>query len=255
MRTLGLDYGDRRIGIAISDGLGWTATALTTIERKNPIDLKESIKRIQDIVEENDIKRVVLGYPKNMDGTEGENCRKVQIFKSKLLQALEGIDIVLHDERLSTSRAKQIFNEVGIKTKKMAGGGIDKMAAQVILQGFLDMQANQSNTYKGEKNMSDEKILNELELDEIEIDSIVMTDEDGNDVEYMIIDEFEQGGTTYLVMVNAEDIEEEEIPTVIFKQVEATDDDFIYEEISEEEYYALRPILDERLEEFTIDME
>ncbi|MCL2753398.1 MAG: Holliday junction resolvase RuvX [Defluviitaleaceae bacterium] len=254
MRMLGLDYGDKRIGVAISDGLGWTAAPLTTIDRKNPVDLKSSIEAIQKIINENQVKRVILGYPKNMDGSEGENCQKVQDFKSKLFKALYGIDIILYDERLSSSRAIQIYNEIGINSKKIRQGGIDKMAAQVILQGYLDMQSNQANTYKGEKGMNDNN-LNELEMDdEVEIETIVMTDEDGNDVEYMIIDEFDHGGTTFLVMINAVEVENDEVEAVIFKQVESTDEEFIYEEISEDEYNMLEPVLQQRLDDFDIDM-
>ncbi|MCL2575349.1 MAG: Holliday junction resolvase RuvX [Defluviitaleaceae bacterium] len=140
MRVLGLDYGDRRIGVAVSDGLGWTATALKTIERKNPNDLKDSIEEIGRIVSEYSIQYVVLGYPKNMDGTEGENCRKVATFKDKLQKAYPNLQIEFFDERLTTARAHQIFNEVGIKVKNKGKGSIDKLAAQIILQGYLDMR-------------------------------------------------------------------------------------------------------------------
>jgi len=262
MRTLGLDYGDRRIGVAISDGLGWTATALTAIERKNPIDLAKSIEAICKIINENNVFRVVLGYPKNMDGTEGENCKKVQNFKTKLIKAIADItdiDIVLHDERLSTSRALKIFNEIGVKTKKLGAGDVDKMAAQVILQGYLDMYANKPTHIEGERKMSDEKNLNELNFDDggdDEIETIVMTGEDGNDVEFMIIDEFEEGGVTYLVMIEVSEVENDEIEAVIFKQVEETEgEEFVCEEISEDEYKMLEPILQQRLDEFDIEMQ
>ncbi|MCL2575350.1 MAG: DUF1292 domain-containing protein [Defluviitaleaceae bacterium] len=100
-----------------------------------------------------------------------------------------------------------------------------------------------------------ENLNDDLDLmdDEIEIESIVMTDEDGNDVEYMIIDEFEQNGTNYLVMIRMEDIDSDEVEAVIFKEVEATNDEFVYEEISEEEYNALEEILKQRLDEFDIE--
>ena len=253
MRVLGLDYGDNRIGVAVSDGLGWTATAMTTIARKNHIDLKESIAQISKIVAENDVKRVVLGYPKNMDGSEGQNCQKVQNFKAKLFAALGGIDIVLHDERLSTSRAVQIYREAGIKTKKIAPGGVDKMAAQVILQGYLDMQAKRTNIYKGERNMNDEKLFDMDE--EIELPTIIMNDDDGNEVEFLVIDAIEHDGNIFAVMINAEDMEKDEVDIVIFKQVEANDEELIYEEITDEEYDAIKPILDERLEGFDVEAE
>ena len=139
MRTLALDFGDVRIGVAISDPMGWTARPLCVISRKNPIDLKSSIEELVKIVKDEDVKKIVIGMPKNMNNTEGENCQKVRSFADKLKKAMPDVGIDLFDERLTTQRALQVYKEAGISSKKRQKGDIDKMSAQIILQGYLDL--------------------------------------------------------------------------------------------------------------------
>jgi len=139
MRTLGIDYGDAHIGVAVSDPLGCTSSGLTTISRKNPIDLSTSITRIVEIAREYRVNAIVLGYPKNMDNTEGENCKKVMVLKRKLEKILPSIPVELFDERLTTSRAQQIFREMGTSGFKQRKN-IDKLAAAIILQDYLDQK-------------------------------------------------------------------------------------------------------------------
>jgi putative Holliday junction resolvase len=273
MRILGLDYGDVRIGVAVSDPLGWTARGLAVITRKNPIDHKSSIEEIKRIIKEYEITKIILGNPKNMNNTEGENCRKVANFAKQLKQALKGdfigITIELFDERLTTQRALRIFSELGVNTKtlnskKKGQGSTDKMAARIILQGYLDaMEATAAqNNIKETNEMIDEKNANEElhfgmeDLDEeFEMETIIMTDEDGNEVEHVIVDEFEFKGLSYLVMMRVDDIDSDEVEAVIYKQVEVTEDEFVFEEISEDEYNELEPTLKQRLAEFDIDIQ
>jgi len=257
MRILGLDYGDVRIGVAVSDEMGWTTRGLTTLTRKNPIDHSSCIEKIGQIIKENFVKKIVLGYPRNMDGTEGENCKKVQIFAKQLSKVYPEIEIMLFDERLSTSRALQIFTEQGTSAKKRGQGSVDKMAAQVILQGYLDQKTNQNKIYK--ENDMDTNFNEELGLgeDDMDMEVIAMTGEDGNEVEYIIIDEFERGGTNFLVLVESDKIDDEESEAVVFKQVEVdgNDDEVAFEEITEEEYDSIEEFLAKRLAEFGIDIE
>ena len=109
--------------------------------------------------------------------------------------------------------------------------------------------------------MIDEKNVNEelefdLDLeDDFEMDTIIMTDEDGNEVEHVVVDEFEHNGTNFLVMMRADEIDNDEVEAVIFKQMEVTEDEFVFEEISEDEYNELEPILKLRLAEFDIDIQ
>ena len=248
MRVLGLDYGDVRIGVAISDPLGITSRGLATITRKNPIDLSVSVAQIKEIVNEHHVGLIVLGYPKNMNNTEGENCKKVLGFKKKLEQTLPGIPIKLYDERLTTSRASQIFAETDLSRAKHKSN-IDKMAAAIILQDYLDLNKEKSMEFD-ERNFDEE-----FDMEEAELETIVMTDEDGNEAEYIIIDEFVHNLTNYLIMVKAEDADEDEAEAAIFKQVSAGEEEYVYEEISEEEYNELEDMLKARMAEFDIDIQ
>ena len=245
MRAIGLDYGDRRIGVAVSDPLGLTASGIEVLTRKNPIDHKACIDAIGSIIKEYTVSIIVLGLPKNMDGTEGENCLRVRAFADKLRKAFSDVRIEFFDERLTTSRARQIFNEMGTNEKKRGAGSADKMAAQLILQGFLD---------KERKSMNEESI---FDMDDVEMESLIVTDDDGNELEYIIIDEFAHKGTNFLVMMKADEDDEEDVEASIFKQIQAGSDDeeFVFEEITEEEYDEIESILKARLKEQGIDLE
>ncbi|MDR2183050.1 MAG: Holliday junction resolvase RuvX [Clostridiales bacterium] len=260
-RVLGLDYGDARIGVAISDPLGWTSRGLRTISRKNPIDLSACIIQIADIVKEHRIETIVLGYPRNMDNTEGGSCRKVLAFKNKLEAALPDVAIELFDERLSTSRALRIFGEVALPGSRRKEN-IDKMAASIILQDYLDLRTKQAqDDANEEKSMEfnekefDENFEAGFDFDEGELETIIMTDEDGNEIEFMVIDEFMHNMTNYLIMVKAEDADEDEAEAAIFKQVSAGEEEYVYEEINEEEYNDLEDMLKTRMAEFDIDIQ
>lgn len=136
MRILGLDFGDKTIGVAISDMMGWTAQGIETIHRKEPENLKASIKRVIEIVEEYKVEKIVLGLPKNMNNTLGPRAEKTQNFKKRLEKELD-IEVFLWDERLSTMAARRSLLEADISRKKQKKV-IDKMAAVYILQGYLD---------------------------------------------------------------------------------------------------------------------
>lgn len=136
MRILGLDFGQKTIGAAVSDPFGWTAQGLEIIRRKEENNLKQSIERIGEIIKEYQVETIVLGYPKNMNNTEGERCEKTELFKKRLEKEFK-LPVVLWDERLSTVAAERGLLEADLsraKRKKV----IDKMAAVFILQGYLD---------------------------------------------------------------------------------------------------------------------
>ena len=136
MRILGLDYGERTIGVAVSDGFGWTAQALEVIKRSNSTEYKKSISRIAQWVEEYEVNTIVLGYPKNMDNTEGERCEKTREFKAHL-ERRTGLPVELWDERLTTAAADNIMTESRIFGRKRKEY-VDEIAAMLILQGYLD---------------------------------------------------------------------------------------------------------------------
>lgn len=133
MRIMGLDVGDKTIGIAISDPLGFTAQGMETIRRTN---LEEDIEKLKKIIMEKEVSKMVIGLPKNMNGTTGPQGQKVIEFAS-LLEDKTSIDIVLWDERLTTVAAERLLIDADVsraKRKKV----IDKIAATYILQGYLD---------------------------------------------------------------------------------------------------------------------
>ena len=132
-RILGLDVGDKTIGVAVSDGLGLTAQAITTIRRQN---LNKDIAALKEFIDEYEAAEIVVGLPKNMDGSLGPQSEKVLAFVEKLKVTFP-LPVELYDERLSTALAQKTLIEADLsraKRKKI----IDKMAAQVILQGYLD---------------------------------------------------------------------------------------------------------------------
>jgi putative Holliday junction resolvase len=136
LRILGLDVGTKYIGVALSDEMGWTAQALTTIERKG---LQQDIAAIQILVADHEVEEVVIGLPITMDGEVGIQAKKVLDFSQKLQQAL--IIPVFHwDERLSTKAATKTLLKADMSRKKRKKV-IDKMAAAFILQGYIDRKA------------------------------------------------------------------------------------------------------------------
>lgn len=142
MRILGLDYGERTIGVAVSDGFGWTAQGLEVIKRSNSTEYKKSILRIAQWLKEYEVDTIVLGYPKNMDNTEGERCQKTKVFQKQLQKAFPNVTVVLWDERMSTIAAERSLLEADMSRKKRKSV-IDKMAAVHILQGYLDKKQNE----------------------------------------------------------------------------------------------------------------
>lgn len=139
MQILGIDYGDSRIGVAKSDAMGWLAQGLETI--KNNGGNRKPIERIVEIVKQYEIKTIVVGYPKNMNGTEGPKALKVQEFIDQLSLALPEAVIIKWDERLTTVAAQRTMTELNIKTSKKKSI-VDQIAAVYILQGYLDSRSN-----------------------------------------------------------------------------------------------------------------
>jgi len=135
MISLSIDYGDKRVGIAKSDSLGFLATGLDTIVRTD--NKYESVaKEIKTLVEKYKVEEVILGMPKNMDGTLGKRAIKTEEFK-KVLEKYINIDIIFWDERLTSKAAHRNMHERGIKTGYNKGK-VDQIAACYILQSYLD---------------------------------------------------------------------------------------------------------------------
>jgi putative Holliday junction resolvase len=143
LRILGLDYGDRRIGVAVCDELGITAQGAATINRKNR---EADLDAIADLVRRYDIERIVIGYPLRLGGSEGIQCEKINRF-CRRLEARFSLPVIRRDETLSTKEAEEILRRIGSHPKRRKGI-VDRVAASIILQGYLDTLA------RGEKGES-----------------------------------------------------------------------------------------------------
>lgn len=134
MRTMGLDVGTRTIGVATSDLLGMIAGGIETIHRTSE---EKDFARIGELIKEHEVNTIVVGYPKNMNGTIGERAQVSEAFADELRSRFAGIKVVLWDERLSTVAAEKVLVDADMRRKKRKKI-IDMMAAVVILQNYLD---------------------------------------------------------------------------------------------------------------------
>ena len=133
-RILGIDYGDSRTGIAVSDLMGWTAQGVETISYKG--DYKFLLRRIEELVQEYDVKKIVIGYPRNLNGTVGPRATKTEEFIEILIDKFQ-LPVIKWDEWLSTVSAHRDMNDMGVKNRKKRGL-VDTIAAVHILQNYLD---------------------------------------------------------------------------------------------------------------------
>lgn len=144
MRILGLDFGSKTVGVAVSDELLLTAQGLEIVRRQSPNKLRQTLARIQEIVTEYQVDRIVLGFPKNMNNTEGERCEKTKEFK-EMLERRTGLEVVLWDERLTTVSADKYMMESGIRRENRKQY-VDEIAAVFILQGYLDFLSHKKDS-------------------------------------------------------------------------------------------------------------
>lgn len=133
MRILGLDYGSKRIGVALCDELGLTGQGLTTIAWKNQ---NQVLNALADLVRNHNVEKIVIGYPLRLDGTEGIECEKVSRF-ARLLEARFSLPVIKWDETLSSRTAEDILIRSGVRREKRKKI-VDKMAAGIILQSYLN---------------------------------------------------------------------------------------------------------------------
>ena len=138
MRLLALDFGSKTVGVAVSDALGLTATGVEIIRRKSPGKLRQTLARIEELVKEYQVDRIILGYPVMLDGSEGERVEKTKEFAS-MLERRTGKEIIFQDERLTTVEAYEIMDLMGIK-KEERHQYVDMVAAKVILEDNLNME-------------------------------------------------------------------------------------------------------------------
>ncbi len=140
MRILGLDFGSKTVGVAVSDPLGLTAQGVEIIRRKSESKQRQTLARIAELAEQYQAEKIVLGFPKNMNNTLGERAQKSLEF-AEALKRRTGLDVVMWDERLTTVEANRTLMEEGIRRENRREH-VDELAAIFILQGYLDYLRN-----------------------------------------------------------------------------------------------------------------
>ena len=227
-RFLGLDYGSKTVGVAISSPSGKTAVGLTTLRRKDPKAFKALLKELKSIVREHSITTIVLGLPKRLDQNESAQTKATLYFKEKLERYIKNRPVILWDERLSTKAVEGIVRN---KAK------IDEMAAVYILQGFLD------------KNNLEEKMTDEHANQE---EGIVLVNEDGKEIPLVILSSRDDETGTYILAGE----ENDEGEAAIFKCIPDGEDEIVFELVDGEHelYEHVIALFKEDFEEFGIDI-
>lgn len=141
MRIMGLDFGSKTVGVAISDALLITAQGTEIIRRKEENKLRRTLARIEELILEYEVEEIVLGQPRHMNGTEGERVALTAEFREKL-ERRTGLPVILWDERLTTVAADRTMKEAGIRREDRKEY-VDMIAATLILQGYLDYRSGQ----------------------------------------------------------------------------------------------------------------
>ena len=142
MRILGLDYGSKTVGVAVSDPLGITAQGVEIIRRQSENKLRRTLARIEELIARYQVEKIVLGLPKNMNNTLGDRAEKSLELKDTL-ERRTGLDVVMWDERLTTVSAEKVLMESGVR-REHRKEYVDEIAAVFILQGYLDFKRRNS---------------------------------------------------------------------------------------------------------------
>lgn len=142
MRILGLDYGSKTVGVAVSDPLDFTAQGVEIIRRKSENKMRQTLARIEELIAQYQVEKIVLGLPKNMNNTLGDRAEKSLELK-ETLERRTGLPVVMWDERLTTVSANRVLMETGVRRENRKEH-VDEIAAVFILQGYLDYLANKN---------------------------------------------------------------------------------------------------------------
>ena len=145
MRILGLDYGTKTVGVAVSDALGLTAQGVEIIRRKSENKLRQTLARIEELIAAYQVELLVLGYPKHMNNDIGDRAVKSLEFQ-EMLKRRTGLDVVMWDERLTTVEANRTLSELNMRGEKRKMH-VDELAAVFILQGYLDYLHNRNEGF------------------------------------------------------------------------------------------------------------
>lgn len=142
MRIMGLDYGSKTVGVAISDPLGITAQGIEIIRREKETKLRQTLARIETLIKEYEVETIVLGFPKNMNNTIGDRAQKSLEFQ-EMLKKRTGLEVIMWDERLTTVEANRTLMEGKVRREDRSKY-VDMLAAVYILQGYLDSRSFKS---------------------------------------------------------------------------------------------------------------
>jgi len=242
-RLIGLDYGDKTIGVAVSDPLGTMALGVETIRRTDVKDLKSSFLRLSSLLSKYaPVTTIVLGYPKNLDNTEGERCKKTLAFKTRLERNFKAVAVELWDERLSTAGARRTISNMA---------AIDEMAAVFILQGYMDYQRKRRSMEEFDPSVNDLEI-SMFDDDDNEIVCRVLAGKEFNGCMYMLTEEIVE---TEKIITNdkvdekdkLDEKDEKTTEVIIFKCIGNYDQTMSFEQIDEEMRFE---VIDESHEEF-----
>ena len=230
MRVICLDVGERRIGVAVSDALDLTAQGLETIWTKG---FERDAERVKALCEQYATDRVLCGLPKNMDGTEGFQAKRVRDFAEKL--AVLGLKIRFEDERLTTKLATDLLIQGDVRRERRKDV-VDKLAATYILQSFLDRggwreEEPRKIYFGGIYRMSE----NNHELDMEREDIVQLVDEDGNEVDFEHLMTLEHNGNAYICLVPVEPMEDVAEDELVILRLETDEDgNDVYTSIDDE---------------------
>ena len=219
MRTLCLDVGEKRIGVAVSDPLDLTAQGVETLWTQGH---ERDAARVLELCRRFGTNRVLCGLPKNMDGSEGFQAQRVRAFAERLAE--NGLQIRFEDERLTTKLATSVLIQGDVRRERRKDV-VDKLAATYILQSFLDKGGWRDEAHKiylrGVYHMSEN---NNHELDMEREDIVQLVDEDGNEVEFEHLMTLEHNGNAYICLVPVEPMEDVAEDELVILRIETDED-------------------------------
>ena len=216
LRSLALDVGDKRIGVAVSDALNMTAQAKGVIVRE---EHHQDLAQLKDYIEQYGVTEIVVGLPKNMDNTEGSQAKKTKNFANFLKNNLE-LPIIMWDERLTSRAAERMLIQADLSRKKRKKV-IDQVAAALILQNYLD--------FKKQKSKQEVKLMSQVEgtfwFDE-ENEELVLQ-EDENEERFYVEDEINLENNRYLILVPSEEGKHDDHEALVMKLNETDDGEYL----------------------------
>ena len=235
MRILGLDYGSKTVGVAVSDPLGFTAQGVEIIRRKSENKMRQTLARIEELIAQYQVEEIVLGLPKNMNNTLGDRAEKSLELK-ETLERRTGLPVVMWDERLTTVSANRVLMETGVRRENRKEH-VDEIAAVFILQGYLDYPANRMKKQDGRMIM----------------DKIKFVTDEGETVEFYVEEQTRVNGTDYLLVTDSMD--DEANAYILKDSSEETDPEADYVMVEDDvELEAMSKVFSQMMDDVDIEM-